>query len=375
MTAASEELSVTSLNPNLVFEETFEGPEPFSTASTLDTGGWEYALQFVPNESYPGPVFQGSKAARFEIRIDQPKVESGTRSEATIVRGVDGDITNNAWYSFAVNLPSVGYEYDVERDCLNQWKTEGTPATTFRTQRDRFLLESGNTTSSRKQIDLGPIFKDNWIEFVFHFIHSYGSDGLIEVWRNGVKVLTHTGGNMYKGELPRWKVGTYKASWDLVTRRVAFYDNIRVGNANAAFADMTSGVALPPPPPPLYPQQVVSYTLVNATTDQDITEITNGATISLSAIGTTKLNIRANTDPANPAGGCVSMKLSGASSKSAVDDKAPFALYGDNGSGDYVAWSAKTGKYTLKATPYSGTKSSIGSTTGLEHSISFTIVK
>ena len=224
---------------NLIFEETFEGSKPFSTVHSIEVGSWKYAMQFVTN-----PVFQGKKSVRFEIRKDQPLVKTGKRAEACIVKGSLGHITKETWYSFSVYCPLKGYEYDTDREVINQWYQEGTPAMTIRTHKDRFLLESGNTVENRKQYDLGPINKNSWCELVLHVIHSYQSDGLIEIWRDGTKVLTVTGGNMYKGILPKWKIGLYKAGFKTdkskVTRRIIYFDNVRVGTSNASFKEMTS---------------------------------------------------------------------------------------------------------------------------------------
>jgi len=224
---------------NLIFVETVEGTNPFSTARSMEVGSWDYALQFVTN-----PVFEGLKSVRFEIRKDQQLIKNGKRSEIVIVKGSKGDITKDTWYSFAAYFPTVGYEYDTEREVINQWYQNGTPATSLRTQKDRFLLESGNMPGNRKRYDLGQITKNTWQEFVLHFIHSNRSDGLIEIWHNGKKVLTRRGGNMYKDVLPKWKIGLYKAAFkndkSLVTRRIIYFDNIRVGNSKATYADMTS---------------------------------------------------------------------------------------------------------------------------------------
>jgi hypothetical protein len=237
-TVASDS-TIPSSGSNLIFEETVEGSSPFSKAHSWEIGSWDYALQFVTDT-----VYQGIKSARFEIRKDQPLVKDGKRAEIVIVKGADGDITKNTWYSFSALFPTDGYEYDKEREIINQWYQNGSPATSFRTQKDRFLLESGNTTSNRKQYDLGPITKDVWHQFVFHFIHSYNSDGLVEIWHNGVKVLTRTGGNMYNDVLPKWKIGLYKAAFkttsSLVSKRIIYFDNVRVGNANATYEEMSA---------------------------------------------------------------------------------------------------------------------------------------
>jgi hypothetical protein len=227
---------------SLIFEETFESANPFSRAHKVQVGPWSHALQYVNK-----PVYKGNKAARFELRDSDPLVSRGTRAEAYIVRGTS---ENNLWYSFSAYFPKDGYAYDSENEVINQWQQSGSPATSLRIAKDRFYLQTGNTETKRRKIDLGPVIKDRWHEFVFHIIHSYGSDGLIEIWHNGEKILTHTGGNIYDSEkLPNWKIGIYKAKWNKGTtdtdRRVVYYDNIRVGNERASFAEMSSFTPLP----------------------------------------------------------------------------------------------------------------------------------
>ncbi|MEI6946262.1 polysaccharide lyase [Paraflavisolibacter sp. H34] len=236
-------------NPNLVFEETLENDKPFNCYNQKSLGEWEYAIRYVDK-----PAFRGERSVRFEIREWQRLVQGGKRAEVVIVKGTDKDISREAWYSFAAYFPSSGYEYDNDREVINQWFQDGSPATSLRTQRDRFLLETGNKRSKREQYDLGPIEKDRWHEFVFHFIHDDDSKGLIEIWHDGEKVLKRRGGNMYEGNLPKWKIGLYKATFksrygtSQVNRRVIYFDNIRVGNRKASFEDMTTLYKNTPPP-------------------------------------------------------------------------------------------------------------------------------
>ena len=218
------EHSLPNLNlTNLVFNETFEGEKSFSGAHRIETGYWDYALQYVTN-----PVHNGNKSARFEIREDQPLVKNGKRAEVTIIKGLPG---NNMWYSFAIYFPSEGFSKDSKREAINQWYQEGSPATSLRVSKDRIFLETGSEKENRKKIDICFVTKNTWHEFVFHFIHSYGSDGLIEVWNNGKQVIEHQGGNMYDNVLPKWKIGIYKASFKYgtsdVKKRVLFVDNIK----------------------------------------------------------------------------------------------------------------------------------------------------
>ena len=221
----------------VIYEETFEGPDPFSEAYNIEIGEWNYALQYVTK-----PVFEGNKAACFTIKETQPLVKNGKRAEVTIIKG-ENLPGRDMWYSFAAYFPSDGFAYDETQEMINQWYQDGSPATGLRINRDRFYLLTGNEMDSRKKLDLGQVTKDTWHEFVFHFIHSYGTDGLIEVWHNGTKILTHKGGNMYNVDImPKWKIGLYKSSFkygtSLVDKRVAYFDNIRVGNEKASLKDM-----------------------------------------------------------------------------------------------------------------------------------------
>jgi hypothetical protein len=223
---------------NVIYEETVEGPDPFSTAHDFDVGSWDYALQFVKS-----PAYKGLRSARFEVHEDQDLVANGKRSEITIIKGAEMGMAKEMWYSFAVYFPSVGYEYDSERDCINQWFQGQSPATSIRTAKDRILLESGNTLDSRARHDIGPIVKDTWHTVVMHFVHSYGSDGLIELWYDGVRKLTIRGGNMYDDILPKWKIGLYKAAFKAgtsdVTRRIIYFDDVRVGDKTSTYETMT----------------------------------------------------------------------------------------------------------------------------------------
>ena len=114
--------------------------------------------------------------------------------------------------------------------------------------------------------------------------------------------------------------------------------------------------------------------LVNAATEQDVISITDGQTISLSALGVTKCNIRAYTNTS--AVGSVKFELSGTQSKTSTDNAAPFALMGDDGAGNfyYGNWNPPAlGTYTLKATPY--TLDNASGSAGTPKTITFTFVK
>ncbi|WP_265991520.1 putative Ig domain-containing protein [Larkinella insperata] len=116
-------------------------------------------------------------------------------------------------------------------------------------------------------------------------------------------------------------------------------------------------------------QSLVSFSLINATSDQEIKVMSDGETVNLATLASRSINIRANTSPATV--GSVRMVLSGPLNRTQVDNGAPYALFGNSGS-DYTGWTPAVGSYTLTATPYTATAA--GGTAGTPLTISFTVI-
>ncbi len=113
---------------------------------------------------------------------------------------------------------------------------------------------------------------------------------------------------------------------------------------------------------------VTSFTLVNASNDQDIVTLNNGDLIDITALPTTNLTIRANTTSDVES---VRLVLSGAKNKGQTENVAPYALYGDN-AGNYAGSTFILGNYTITASPYSG--GNLGGTLGTPLTVSFQLV-
>ncbi|MBS9524736.1 polysaccharide lyase [Litoribacter alkaliphilus] len=228
-----EMAALRSTSANILVQENFEGSNPFGQVHRQLPASHSFKTVQDPRD-------KSNKGGRFELRYKDPIVSGGKRAEVLFPAQANRD----RWYSYSLYVPSTGFKKDRDNDIISQWHQEGggSPATTIRIQNDRFLIKSGNTKESRKDFDLGALQKDTWHHFVFHIVHSPGTDGLLEVWQNGKKVLTHKGGNMYKLPLPRWKVGIYKASWaNRATDtdvRVIMFDNIKLGSQKAVLSEM-----------------------------------------------------------------------------------------------------------------------------------------
>lgn len=203
-----------------------------------------YGLQIVNN-----PVYEGNKAARFELRHGDPENNHGTRAEISFPE--PGKANNlERWYAFAVYFPRNEYDFDNSDEVICQWHQGGkaTPSLCIRTKAGRIKLRIKADIDSKEWIELGPIKREIWQYYVMHIIHSAAADGLIEIWQDGEQVVKHAGSNMYdltngNFHLPGWKLGIYKADWNdnaetESSKRVLYFDAIKMGDAHASFADM-----------------------------------------------------------------------------------------------------------------------------------------
>jgi hypothetical protein len=137
----------------------------------------------------------------------------------------------------------------------------------------------------------------------------------------------------------------------------AFGDGILVDSCTPLPAGQTLGIG--------------SFTLINADTDQPIAgfdPILPGATITLSALPTTNLNIRANFlgEP-----GSLKFGYEG-NPDYRIENTEPFSIFGDTSNNyDYNAGVLTLGAKTLTSTPYSGNGAS--GTPGVSYTLNFTV--
>lgn len=235
--------SLTQPNAHILYQLGFEERDPFPSFLSRQTAT-PYGLQIVE-----GPVYQGQKAVRFELRNGDPPIQNGTRTEISFPKPDDKDNLER-WYSFALLFPGVDYDADNSDDVITQWHQGGkvSPAVSLRTRNNNLFLRIKPDVESKDKIELGPIDKDSWHYYVIHIKHSSGADGLIEIWRDGKSLTKYNGANMYdlrEGDFhaPAWKLGIYKSNWNKggvtnTTKRVIYFDEIKLGDEHASLADM-----------------------------------------------------------------------------------------------------------------------------------------
>lgn len=142
----------------------------------------------------------------------------------------------------------------------------------------------------------------------------------------------------------------------------------KVTDNDGATAETTVNITVgggggnPPPPPP--PTGNVTFTLINSSTDNDISTLSSGSNI---ANGSNK-NVRANVNLNGVKS--VRMVLQGPSNTTRTENVAPYALFGDS-SGNYANGNLSDGSYSLTATAFSG-KNASGTNLG-SSSINFTV--
>lgn len=228
-------LPLTIFSQSIIYSENCDGSTLFATYVKKQTAT-TYAITQTKERYY-----SAGQSARFELRDTDPEVQSGTRSEI-----VFPEATNlNRWYSFAIYFPRDGYAKDDADEVINQWHQGGskTPALCLRTRNDILYLRVLGIWKS-----LGTIVKDTWQSYIIHVNHSSGSTGIIEIWRDGKLILSFKGPNMYRvtGDIknPNWKLGIYKSAWNgiaktKVSKRVLYFDNIKMGSERATYNEMT----------------------------------------------------------------------------------------------------------------------------------------
>ncbi|MCS3802200.1 polysaccharide lyase [Niastella sp. OAS944] len=229
--------------PHILYRLDFEERKPLPAFIATQTAT-SYGLQIVDS-----PVFEGKKAARFELRDSDPENNNGTRSEISFPEP-DNTPKLERWYAFAIYFPRNEYDTDSTDEVISQWHQGGkaTPSLCIRTKNGRLRLRITARPKDKDVVEMGPIVKDVWQYFIIHVKHSATADGLVEIWRNGVSLVNYKGANMYdvgtgSFHAPNWKLGIYKSAWNKggitdAKKRVIYFDAISVGNERASYGEM-----------------------------------------------------------------------------------------------------------------------------------------
>jgi len=89
--------------------------------------------------------------------------------------------------------------------------------------------------------NLAPIKRGQWTDWVFHIKYRYDSQGLLEAWMDGKKVVEHRGPVTQNDKGGGFlKIGLYKWDWKekrtATSRRALYIDEIRIAGPGAGYA-------------------------------------------------------------------------------------------------------------------------------------------
>ncbi|SKC18993.1 polysaccharide lyase [Dyadobacter psychrophilus] len=200
----------------------------------------------------------GAKSVRFELRKNDSSL--GFRSQ--LARAPNKN--REGWFGFSLYFPKAFVKDSLEESIV-EWQAlpDFSSGENWRSAplflgvlEDHFVLEI-RTDSNKvtpqykydfKRIDLGPVTKERWIDWVFHIRWAHDNTGIIEVWKNKEPVFSLMGQpNTYNDStFPYFKVGISKWDWERpgnvrVNNRVIFVDEITIGNDKASYGKVEPG--------------------------------------------------------------------------------------------------------------------------------------
>ncbi len=219
------------------FADSFDSRNPSTSRWQYDRSG-ECEIDTVsPADSDRGSVvrFQAGVGARCEL---VPRV----------YRGLLGDLLRepfkqDRWYGFKVFLAEPWMIHE-KNEVIAQWHstrdkffgdTNGRgPPLAMRIIDGYFRISYGWDASIRsKQKHLakytlwyGPLVTGQWVDWLFHVKWSYGDDGVIQIWKDGVMIVDHAGPNTYNDIRGNYlKLGSYHPP----IARTVLLDDVYIG--------------------------------------------------------------------------------------------------------------------------------------------------
>lgn len=227
---------------NLIINNPFDGVTPFAGLSVQPPN----RISVTTERSRVG-----TKSIKVTVNKTDPHIGNSLRSELNLPTTFEPFVEGiHRWYGISHLFPA-SYVSDKAPEAIIQWHEFGgsdSPHFAIWTISKHIWIAINGV----KAIDLGEYLFDTWVDFVFHFRWSKGASGLIEMWKDDVKVSqTYTGQNVPSADayLPYVKFGVYKWPWkpgnegygSTTSSRTLYIDEFRVGNNSAVKDNVTPG--------------------------------------------------------------------------------------------------------------------------------------
>ena len=228
------------------------------------------------------PVRQGSKAARFESRYSDPKV-GGAPGRAETKFFEEAPMFTTWWYRWSVFVPT-SVKPDGRGTALGQLHTRNRDACDgnrnavlwfYLTYNDMAIklnasderCNGENKYDVKKEFHI-PFTRGVWLDWIVQIHYDYrtranGGQGFCKIWlqrdKRGYKQVVDYYGQVGYNDADTknvyLKYGIYPHGWrqhppmDGVNTKIAFFDNVMVGNSASTLQDFLIGGGSPPPQP------------------------------------------------------------------------------------------------------------------------------
>jgi hypothetical protein len=218
----------------------FEGDAVAPFWRSGDAGSGRYAPGAVGVTSEYARA--GKQSVRITVRegdVEQQGDDGEANERAELDSGKVSFPGRDLWYGFSVLVPP-GFPVVDTRLVVAQWKQEGLKGGPLVAQRYRSgkhhltVRDWATPEGDRKHFPLPPVVPGRWIDMVYHLRLSSAADGLVEVWADGVRVVSHEGPTASGGGGSQVynKIGLYR---DRMREPMTIYfDNYTVGDSFAA---------------------------------------------------------------------------------------------------------------------------------------------
>lgn len=254
----------------ILFYEDFEDALDFT--NSWDRNGYDGSQGLTTKQ-----IRSGSKSYKFSLT----RHDSGDIRESLGLRAGfnNGDwhftIGNEYWIGFSIFLAN-GYHSGTERcewivhhqyhgdpdrspTCYpnEPWRN---PVFAIQTNSDEWIVgsrrdyrqctpASGDYTGSHWG-NYGAISTGQWIDFVVNIKFSYGANGFLKIWKNGVLETDFTGGTCFNDDKgPYLQNGIYSYCLDQDQTITIYYDELRIGDSNSSYSEVAPGGSVKPLPP------------------------------------------------------------------------------------------------------------------------------
>jgi hypothetical protein len=193
----------------------------------------------TPPQVQSDVVAQGSHAAKWVLR-------PGDRRSQLVARTARSPMGSDRYYAASIRFGRDWDWSDQEHETPKNFTILFNLRSNFamgsalavvpRSDGHLYLTPHAALNGKVPERDLGPIPHDTWMRFVFRVRLSKGGDGLIEVWRDGRKVVSASGRTWGGGGNPsfEWRIGPYYGP-RFTSNRTLWMDDSRVGDS---FADV-----------------------------------------------------------------------------------------------------------------------------------------